>query len=338
MAGLAPISLQQRIGVNGRPYVGARALFYAADTLTPITVYQDYGLGTPHPNPVETDDFGVFPAIYIDEAVEFYRMRITTADGTALSDLITLPVIGPSGGGGGSETPVDPNALFKTGYPLWLPQSGTLAGFVRMNGRTIGSALSGATERANADTEALYTFFYQGFSDAICPVIGGRGSSAASDFTAGKPITVLDMRNRGPFGLDTMGNSAANGFSGVTFAQGNATTAGSSLGAATHTLTEAQLPSLTKTVNITDPGHTHSYTSALSTVNGQGGAGISAAAGASGQTSGSATTGITASVSFGSGSAHNNMPPAMLGTWYIKLALPLFACAHLVMRSIDALV
>jgi hypothetical protein len=320
MAGLAPISLQQRIGVNGRPYVGARALFYAADTLTPITVYQDYGLGTPHPNPVETDDFGVFPAIYIDEAVEFYRMRITAADGTALSDLITLPVIGPSGGGGGSETPVDPNALFKTGYPLWLPQSGTLAGFVRMNGRTIGSALSGATERANADTEALYTFFYQGFSDAICPVIGGRGSSAASDFTAGKPITVLDMRNRGPFGLDTMGNSAANGFSGVTFAQGDATTPGATLGAALHTLTEAQLPAITLTPQVTWPDYNYNRASSSGKQTSLSSGSESANYPLTYNTTAATRSGGSIQIpQFGGGAAHNNMPPAMLGTWYIKL-------------------
>lgn len=320
MAGLALISMQQRCGVDGRPFPNARAYFYEAETLTPITTYRDYSLGSPHPSPVVADAYGVFPAIFIDEAEEFYRMRITTASGVTLTDLVTLPVIGPSGGGGGSEVPVDPDALFKTGYPLWLPKTGTLAGFVRMNRRTIGAAGSGASERANADTEALYTFLYQNFPDSICPVIGGRGSNAAADFAALKPITNLDMRNKGPFGLDDMGNSAAGGFSGITFDQGNATTAGATGGDALEILTEAQLPSLTKTLNLTDPGHPHTFQQRSTSGSGilQTGGG-NFAGGTSTQTTSTATTGITGSVSFGGGQAHNNMPPFMLGTWYIKL-------------------
>lgn len=319
MAGLAPISLQQRCGVDGRPYPNARAYFYGAETLTPIDTYKDYGLGTPHPNPVQADAYGVFPAIFIDEAEEFFRMRITTAGGVILTDLITLPVIGPTGGGGGgAEVPVDPDAMLKTGDPLWVPVSGTRSGFVRMNGRTIGSASSGASERANADTEALYVYAWMTYSNTFCPVTGGRGVSAVADFAANKPIAVLNMINKGPFGLDDMGASAANGFSGNTFILGDATTPGSTLGAAIHALNEAQLPALTKNVSITDPGHTHGYSAAASTTRADG---AFSAAAASVTNTNPATTGITATVSFGGGAAHNNMPPGMLGTWYWKLAL-----------------
>lgn len=318
MAGLAPISLQQRCGIDGRPYPNARAYFYAAETLSPIDVYKDYGLGTAHPNPVQADAYGVFPAIFIDEEIGFYRLRITTAAGVILTDLTTLPVIGPTGSGGGAEVPVDADAIFKTGYPLWLPKAGTLSGFVRLNGRTLGSATSGAAERANADCESLFLYMWQEYSNTFCPVSGGRGVSAAADWSANKTLTLLDMRNKGPFGLDDMGNSAASGFSGNTFATGNATTAGSTLGSAVHTLTEAQLPALTKTVSITDPGHVHSAGLTLNTQGGSYQVGGSYSQAVSANTE-SATTGISASVSFGSGSAHNNMPPGMLGTWYIKL-------------------
>jgi len=54
--------------------------------------------------------------------------------------------------------------------------------------RTIGSATSGATARANADTLALYTQLWNAMSDADCPVAGGRGASAAADFAANKKI------------------------------------------------------------------------------------------------------------------------------------------------------
>lgn len=84
---------------------------------------------------------------------------------------------------------------------------GTVApsGFVFGAGRTIGSATSGATERANADTQALYVQLWNATADAQCPVIGGRGASAALDFAANKPLTLPDYRGRAAFGIDTMG-------------------------------------------------------------------------------------------------------------------------------------
>jgi hypothetical protein len=100
--------------------------------------------------------------------------------------------------------------VLSTGDVKWRMQTGTLTGFVRMNGRTIGSAASGATERANADTADLYTYLWTNFSDALAPVSGGRGASAAADFAANKTITIPTMQGYGPAGLDDMGNSAAN--------------------------------------------------------------------------------------------------------------------------------
>lgn len=61
---------------------------------------------------------------------------------------------------------------------------------------TIGNASSGATRRANADTLALFTFLWDGMSDANAPVSGGRGASAAADFAANKTITLPDTRER----------------------------------------------------------------------------------------------------------------------------------------------
>ena len=41
-------------------------------------------------------------------------------------------------------------------------------------------------------------------------VSGGRSGNAATDFAAGKTLQTPDMRGRAPFGLDSMGSSAAN--------------------------------------------------------------------------------------------------------------------------------
>lgn len=326
MPGMAPISLQQFINpTTGRAYTGARALFTSAETGDPITVYQDYSLGTEHANPVVADSQGRFPPIYIDETVvEFYGLRITTSSGAVLPlgdgqyDLSLLPVIYPTAGSGGSVTAVDTASIFQTGDVLWVPKTGTRTGWVRLNGRTIGSASSGASERANDDCEDLYSFIWTNYANSICAVTGGRGISAAIDFAANKPIATLDMRNKGPFGLDDMGNSANSGFTSVTFAKGNSTTAGASGGTSMHTLTEAQLPAHVHTQTAQTP--TLSY--GTSSINqGSGGATsvvVTVGSGASSATTtADATPGDTATA--GSDSSHPNMPPFILGSWYWRL-------------------
>jgi hypothetical protein len=92
-----------------------------------------------------------------------------------------------------------------------LDYIGTAAptGWVLASGRTIGSAASGATERANADTSSLYTLLWTNLPDTIATVTGGRGASAAADFAANKPILLPDMRGRATAGLDNMGGTAA---------------------------------------------------------------------------------------------------------------------------------
>lgn len=53
---------------------------------------------------------------------------------------------------------------------------------------SIGSATSGATVRANNDTQSLFTLMW----NAGCAVVGGRGASAAADWAANKQLTLPD--------------------------------------------------------------------------------------------------------------------------------------------------
>jgi microcystin-dependent protein len=314
MAGYAPISLQQRCGIDGRPYPGAKAYFYEASTLTALTTYQDYGLGTPHPQPVVANAFGVFPAIFLDEADEFYRLRITTSGGVILDDLVTLPIIGPSGGGGGSEVPVDANALIKTGDFNWQPVTGSRSGFVRLNGRTIGSALSGATERANADCESLYLHNWNTYSNDYFAVTGGRGATAAADWAAAKTMTLYNAAGRVAAGLDSMGNGAQNIITSNVITSGDGSTALSKGGTDRHTLTISEMPSHAH--DVTDPGHLHNIQIGLDVK--RSGDGPFDVPDLGDTTTENNTTGITIQNS-GGGAAHNNMPPFMLGTWYQRL-------------------
>jgi hypothetical protein len=81
-------------------------------------------------------------------------------------------------------------------------------GWLKMNGQTIGSAASGATLRANADTLDLYTVLWNDCANTELPiqdsagVASVRGASAAADFAANKRLPVPDMRGEIPRGLD----------------------------------------------------------------------------------------------------------------------------------------
>lgn len=193
---------------NGRIASGAKAYFYAAGTTTPLVVYSDNNLAVPRTQPVVAGANGVFANIYLPYGN--YRVRVTDASGVVISDSdgIANPAPPDSGGGGGIVVTAD--EIMATGDVKWRLASGTLTGFVRMNGRTIGSAASGATERANADTADLYAFLWNNLSDTVAPVSTGRGVSAAADYAANKTIVVPSMQGRGMAGLDDMGSTAAN--------------------------------------------------------------------------------------------------------------------------------
>lgn len=318
-----PLSRQTVLDLNGELVAGARLQFFVAGTTTPLTAYADPALSVPAPSVVvgsktyyEADASGRWPRLFLP--YQDYKETVTTPGGTLLwnDDGIANPAPATSGGGG----TVPESQLFQTGDPKFSLGSGSLAGFVRLNGRTIGNAGSGATERANADCEALFIWNWDNFSDTLCPVAGGRGGSGAADFAAGKALQLLDGRNKAFFGLDDMGNSAANGFAGVTFAKGDATTAGSSGGAAMHTLQTAELAQHNHSISL-NPNFNDVYTLIQTT-------GVGVASGVTAVnsviTNTTPTTPNSLSISggtanAGSGNAHNNMPPFLLGTWYQKL-------------------
>lgn len=91
----------------------------------------------------------------------------------------------------------------------------SLDGWLLCNGRTIGSASSNATSRANADTLVLFTYIWNNVPIANAPIFGsdgnatGRGATATSDFLANKAIQLPDMRGRVFAGLDNMGRDGA---------------------------------------------------------------------------------------------------------------------------------
>ena len=134
------------------------------------------------------------------------RTAIGITLGTAANNVVQLD-------GSGRLPAVDASQLLnvagqQTGEIAWFARSTAPTGFVKANGATIGSASSGATSRANADTLALFTLLWTEFSNTILPIqdsagaASTRGASAAADFAANKRMPVPDARGEFVRGWD----------------------------------------------------------------------------------------------------------------------------------------
>lgn len=107
---------------------------------------------------------------------------------------------------------------FQTGDMLmWEDTTLRSGGWIWANGTTVGSASSGATGRANADTADLFAQIWRVFPNSIRPIqdssgaASTRGVSAAADFAANKRLPTRDMRGNVPAGWTTMGGVSASG-------------------------------------------------------------------------------------------------------------------------------
>lgn len=236
----------ERFGADDLKAPGAKAFFFQGGTTTPWTVYSNAAETIAHPNPVVADANGRWPNVFVP-FISSYDVQVKTADNVQLTFTQLIPNINPTDTFfAGIPFPVD------TGMIHGEVISTTKTGYVRCNGRTIGNAASGGTERANADTSALFSYLWNNLPNAQAPVSGGRGASASADFAANKNIGLPDLRGRTMIGLDDMGAAAAGAFTGLTFVSGSGTTPASFIGSNGLTLTIAQLPA-----------HTHTGTTAL---------------------------------------------------------------------------
>jgi hypothetical protein len=300
MAGtLFGLGLSQQVSAAGAPLSGALLYIYEENSSTPVTTYADFSLSTEQTHPIVADSAGRLPQIWVADGS--YRARLTTSAGVEVFDEASVTAIGASSGssGGGGGSSVDATAIFETGDVKWRPITGNLTGWVRANGRTLSSGSGSGTERANSDTQALFEYLWNNYSNTLCAVGGGRGANATADFNANKAIATYTMRGKGMFGLDDMGNTTAGVIAGGT------PTAVSYGGSETVTILQTHLPAITLTSTKAD------YLSgALETID-------SAGLGANAVTAGS--TGSVSVPLGGSGTALTTISPYMLGTVYIKL-------------------
>jgi microcystin-dependent protein len=316
-SGTIPLSLSQQFDNSTHLPLAAGKLFtiQAGTTSTPQNAYQDSALTLPYPNPLTLDAGGRIPQLFFADGTIKVRLENSLGVQQVVQDNIL--VIGPSSGGGGGGT-VDPTTILATGDVKVSYTTSTIPGWVRMNGRTIGSATSGATERANLDTQALFQFLWA--SDANLAVSGGRGASAAADWSANKTIALPDLRGRVLSGLDDMGNTdsarqSAGGLASCRF------TLGCAGGESAHALSASEIPTISSTGSISVSTTQSLVVGNPSGTLTSGGTGASFIGYSAPITLGGVTSTGTANLNSnntGSGS-HNNMQPTMLVTFYCKL-------------------
>lgn len=319
--GTIPVALTQQINQNGQPLSGALLYTYVAGTVaTPQSTYQDTALTILNPFPLTADITGRIPMFYMANGST--HARLTDSTGVVQFDYPNMLVIGPSGGSSSGGT-VDPTTVLATGDLKVKYGTGTLTGFVRANGLTIGSAVSGGTERANADTQNLFVYLYG--ADPNLTVSGGRTGNALNDFNANKTIALPDWRGQAIGALADMGNTATSLLTSTYFGT-SPTVLGAAGGLQNTTLTLAQLPTgITSSATVVSPNNT--YLNAPAT--GFGVTSFSANAGSQvwqAFSSGAVVNQVTNITSTGSATSNNtsgqsfpSVSPMKLATIYVKL-------------------
>jgi len=210
--------------------------------------------------------------------------------------------------------------LLPTGA-IWImiaAPASTPAGWVPGIAGTIGSAASGATIRANADCQNLYTMMWNGLANTEAPVTGGRGATAIADFTANKPMGGLDCRGVVLAAFDNIGGAA-----------GRLTTLfprmGMIAGEQAHILAAAELGNHTHTSSVTVPAHAHGImrgagVPGITTPRGTFGDGNAASVSGSTESAGPwGASGTSGGIDGGAGGAHNTAQPTRTGYPLIKL-------------------
>jgi microcystin-dependent protein len=261
-----PLSTQP-VFFNGQPQVGAKVTIYDAGTLTPRTVYADGTLVNPVQQPILTDANGCIPPLWLQGNPYRIRILAPSPSSVQIRDIDNLPgdtaVAPPPPPTGGVDKP------FVTGDLVWNYGTAVISGRVRANGKSIGSALSGATELADPSAHDLFIWLWNG--DPNLAVLGGRGPSADADWTADRALTLPDFNGRIPFGIDGMGAPATGRLADALFLTGNANTIGSQAGEGAHITLVSEMPGHTHTGTTQNAGtHQHTGTTAVSNPAGAG--------------------------------------------------------------------
>lgn len=319
--GIVPLSGTQQFDVTSSPPAflnGGQLFVYLPTTTTCAPAFQNFALTVPHACPITLNSAGRVPAIYAPDGS--VRIRILNSASVLQYDEDNVSIV--TAASSGSSTPIpDSTQIYATGDVKFVFDDQPQSGFVRLNGRTIGSATSGASERANADTQALFLKLW-GFANIS--VVAGKGATAAADWSANKQLTLPDLRSRLIGAVDDMGGGAVNRMTGI----GSSNVVGASGGTEAKTVAQANLPSVSFTNSGIAVADNRTWATSAAVLP----SGGATAPGAGGITA-AATSVVTvtstggalsvsnqgSAASGGSGTALNILPPAVLLTAYMRL-------------------
>lgn len=322
--GIVPLSGSQQFDKDASPpayLVGGQLFVYLPGTTTCAPAYTNFALTILHPCPIVLNTAGRIPAIYAADGS--VRLRLLNSASLLQYDEDNVAIV-TAAASSGSPTPIpDATQIFGTRDLKVRFDDQPITGYVRMNGRTIGSATSGASERANADTQSLFTALWP---YANISVVSGKGASAAADWAANKQLTLPDLSGRLLGGVDDMGAGARGRITAATVA--GPTVIGANGGSETKTLDLTQIPSWTlpTTLGVNRSGSVSLSAASGSVVNNGTGGSANLTGGGGALNQGAITVidtqswSVTGSVTSGGGGlAHGIMPPVMLLTFYLKL-------------------
>jgi microcystin-dependent protein len=264
MAGTIPLSMTQQFDVYGKPLAGGQLYMIQAGTVsTPQDAFQDLGLAIKMPYPMTLDAAGRVPQFFLADGT--VKIRLQDKYGVVQLSADSVLVVGNSsgGGGGGGGSSVDPTQLMQTGNMILRYGVGPLLGYVRMNGLSIGSATSGAGERASADCQALFLYLWA--TDPNLVLYSGAGAvarqaTALLDWTANRHLALPDWRGYAVGALDDLGSVPAGRLTAAFFGM-SATVLGAVGGLQYNVLVADHMPptglSVSGTTGDDTPDHTH---------------------------------------------------------------------------------
>lgn len=82
--------------------------------------------------------------------------------------------------------------------------------WIALDGKTLSNS-SGTGDYKGDVYKALFLFIWDHFDDSVCPVSGGRGVDALTDYNANKKITIPDKRGTFDVGYDSRVSDPTNG-------------------------------------------------------------------------------------------------------------------------------
>ena len=299
MANLAPMIRQRFFDASAEPLNGGKLFTYEAGTTTNKVTYSDSAGTSANTNPVILDSEG-YADVWLSTGSYKFVLKDSLDNTLWTKDNISNATVENG---------------FSTGDVKITLKSSADSGWIMADDKTIGNSSSGATGRANDDTESLYELIWNNVLDAWAPVTGGRGASASSDFAANKPLKLPR----------TLGRALAFAGAGDTL---TSRALGSYIGAENHTLSSGEMPSHTHTQDALAHNYYARAMGSADHFHGDSGSGQFGS-----MTSGAEASGVAFTVNgdlivlantatnqnTGGGGAHNNMQPTTFFNIMIKL-------------------